>query len=165
MIRSKKLALWLAATLAAAFGMVAGFASPAAAADACPLYYASAGAQTTRLVDSYGTWSDPSVGWEIKQGNTTCGAEVYTSHLIGQFNQYVYMRVWYIPPDHSADYSHSPRLVHMVTSVNNYDTQLVDLGSVPVGYSYRIQILSLSNTVGVASAMCLSYTCFYRERG
>ena len=160
------LVISVVASLALSQAPAAALTTPAvapavAASTTCPLYYASAGSQTPHFVDSYGTWSDPSVSWKIKQGGTTCGTHVYTSHLIGQFDQYVYMRVWY----NGGNFSHNPVFVHMVTSVNNYDITLVDLGTVPTGYSYRIEILSLSNTVGVASAGCLSYTCFYRERG
>ena len=164
---SSRLARWITA-LAMVLGGVFAFAPAANASDPCPLYPNPLYDTSTRsIADSYGTWwtDDNAPLFAIKQGNTTCGTHVYSVNTLGPIDVYVYERVWYLTPQGVAQ-SHTPVLVHQFSSVNQYDGVLHDMGTVPTGDRYQIQILQFSRTVGVASAQCSSsHPCFMTWRG
>lgn len=125
-------------------------ASVAPATTTCPLYNGYYDYFTGTHTDSYGVWSLPSYdggvtvdSFRVKTGGTTCAGNVYTSNVTGPFAHPVLARVWYKDSSGTA-HSHTPVSVPM-TLINEPNSTLYNLGAVPAGDLYQVQILKMSN--------------------
>lgn len=159
-----------------ALGGIVATASPAEASPACPLYNGFYSSTTGARTDSYGTWSEPSYaldgsgsnGFRIKAGGTTCGGNVYVSNVIGGSTHPIYARVWYMQSDGVGVSSHSPVTVPMHI-INQGDSTLYNLGPVPTGYLYQVQLLAMAApgtpVTGAGCRNLVNAVCGARSRG